>query len=290
MVIHFFRERIKERINWSDVLDVFFSQIPNCNITSDDEQVDIAISEPSFDFVYHFYITKRSRVNSIYKLSPEYVNTNIFLEIPKLIPTFLVRKMLRVAADLAKRFELFVYHEHVQDITNFVMLDLLAYIGKETNEYVNNNPDTYYYMDQRTLSTACTYLQIMSDISDSLKVDAVLSPYDIRYDKEQGKVVLTMVWQAGEPTVFPPLLDFIYIEEDGNLVTVVPADIFYKYTRRLMHEISREKNYDYELDMELLYLKDRYAVKAKKLIKKMRKTVVSTNRFNTLKITDILEK
>ena len=54
MIIHFFRERIKERINYSEVIDEFFSDLPNCIITSDNDQVDIELSEPSFDFKYHF--------------------------------------------------------------------------------------------------------------------------------------------------------------------------------------------------------------------------------------------
>ena len=31
---------------------------------------------------------------------------------------------------------------------------------------------------------------------------------------ELDKVVLSIVWQAGQPTVFPPLLNYVYIEEE----------------------------------------------------------------------------
>ena len=57
-----------------------------------------------------------------------------------------------------------------------------------------------------------------------------------------------------------------------------------------MHEIARNCIYEFDLDMDLHYLNEKNAAKAKKLIKKMRKSVVGTNRFTTLKITDILEK
>ena len=290
MIIHFFRERIKERINYSEVIDEFFSDLPNCIITSDNDQVDIEISEPSFDFKYHFYITKRTRVKSMFKLSPDYVNTNILIEIPVLLSKFLVRKMLKVAYDLSKRFDLYVYHEKISDIAEFKMLDLLAYIDKETSDYMLSNPKKYYYMDQKTLTRACTYLQAMKQISESMKVDTVMSPYDVLYDKETDRVVLSMVWQAGQPTVFPPLLNYVYVEEEGNLLSVIPAETFFKYTKRLMHEIARNCIYEFDLDMDLHYLNEKNAAKAKKLIKKMRKSVVGTNRFTTLKITDILEK
>ena len=167
MIIHFFRERIKERINYSEVID-FFSDLPNCIITSDNDQVDIELSEPSFDFKYHFYITKRTRVKSMFKLSPEYVNTNILIEIPVLLSKFLVRKMLKVAYELSKRFDLYVYHEKISDITEFKMLDLLAYIDKETSDYMISN-----------------------------KVDTVMSPYDVLYDKETDEVGDELATESG---------------------------------------------------------------------------------------------
>lgn len=290
MVLHFFRERIKERIDFSDVLDVFFGEIDNCEITSDDDQVDIEITEPCFDFKYHFYITKRTRVTNIIKLNPSFVNTNILIEIPVLLPKFLVRKILKIVGDLCRRFELSIYHDLIEDIAPFSMLDLLSYIDKETYLYKESHPQKYYYLDQRTLTTACTYLQVIPEIAESMVVDTVMSPYDVLYDKEDDKVCLSVSWQAGQPTVFPPLLDYVFVEEEGNLLSVIPADTFFKYTRRLMHEVLKNKKYDYELDMELYYLNEKNAVKAKKLIRKMRKHVVLRNRFNTLKITDILEK
>lgn len=290
MIIHFFRERIKERIDYSELLDNYFCEFTNCNITSDNDAVDIEISEPSFDFSYHFFITKRTRVHSMYKLSPDYVNTNILIEIPAVLPKFLIRKILKVVGDLSKKFDLYVYHEGVKDITNFVMLDLLAFLDKERMDYVETHPNTYYYMDQDTLNQACTYLQIMPEISEEMVVDAMICPYDVLFDKEENKVVLSMVWQVGAPTIFPPLLDYVYVEEEGNLLSVIPANIFFKYTQKLMHEVAKSKNVNYGLDMNLFYLNDKNALKAKKLVRKMRKAVVGTSRFMNLKITDILEK
>ena len=290
MVLHFFRERVKDRIDFSDVIDVFFGELENCEITSDDDQVDIQITEPTFDFKYHFYITKRTRVTNIIKLNPSFVNTNILIEIPVLLPKFLVRKILKIVGDLCKRFELSIYHDMISDIQPFSMLDLLTHIDKETYIYKEQHPGKYYYLDQRTLTTACTYLQVIPEIAESLVVDTVISPYDVLYDKETDKVVLSMSWQAGQPTVFPPLLDYVFVEEEGNLLSVIPAETFFKYTRRLMHEIVKNKHFDYQLDMDLCYLNEKNALKAKKLIRKMRRHVVLRNRFNELKITDILEK
>lgn len=290
MIIHFFRERIKERIDYSELLDGYFNNFSNANISSDNDAVDIEIVEENFDFSYHFFITKRARVHSMYKLSPDYVNTNILIEISAVLPKFLIRKILKVVGDLCKQFDLFVYHEGIKDITNFVMLDLLSFLDRERVSYIESHPGIYYYMPQETLNSACTYLQIMPEISKSMNVDAMICPYDVLFDKEENKVALSITWQVGAPTIFPPLLDYIYVEEEGNLLSVIPANIFFKYAQKLMHEIAKSKNMDYEIDMNLLYLNEKNALRAKKLVRKMRKSVVNTSRFMNLKITDILEK
>ncbi len=290
MIIHFFRKRISERLDYAELLDEYFCSVPNCTITSNDDMVDIAILEPSFDFTYHYFITNRTRVINMYRLNPDYVNTNILIDIPAVLPKFLIRRMLQSVDELCKRFDLFIYHDYVKDITDFNMFDLLAVLARELHDYVANNQGPYYYMEQEKLMTACSYLHIMKDISEVMTVDAMILPYDVLYDKETKEVVLSITWQVGAPTVFPPVLDYVYVEEEGNLLSVIPAEVFFKYSKKLMHEIAKDKSIDYEVDMDLFYLNEKNALKAKKQVKKMRKSMLSTGRFTALKIIDVLEK
>lgn len=290
MIIHFFRKRISERLDYSELLDEYFPFVPNCTITSNDAIVDIQILEPSFDFTYHYFITNRTRVVNMYRLNPDYVNTNILIDIPSVLPKFLIRRMLQSVDELCKRFDLYIFHDYVKDITEFNMFDLLAVLARELHDYVSNNPGQYYYMEQEKLMTACSYLHIMKDISEVMTVDAMILPYDVLYDKETKEVALSVTWQVGAPTVFPPVLDYVYVEEEGNLLSVIPADIFFKYSKRFMHEIAKDKNIDYAVDMDLYYLNEKNALKAKKQVKKMRKSMLNTSRFTEIKIIDVLEK
>lgn len=290
MIIHFFRKRISERLDYAELLDEYFSSIPNCTISSNDDLVDIAILEPSFDFTYHYQITNRTRVPNMYRLNSDYVNTNILIDVPANLPKFLIRRMLQSVDELCKRFDLFIYHTYEKDITEFNMFNLLADIAREQHDNINNDNKNHYYMEQDKLMTACSYLGIMKAISEVMTSDAMILPYDVLYDKETDKVVLSVTWQVGAPTVFPPILDYVYVEEEGNLLSVIPAEIFFKYSKKFMHEIAKDKRIDYGVDMDLLYLNEKNALKAKKQVKKMRKSMVGTSRFTALKITDVLEK
>lgn len=290
MIIHFFKKRISECLSYTELLDEYFCSIPNCTMTSNEALVDISIVEPSFDFTYHYFVTNRTRVVNMYRLSSDYINTNILIEIPPLLPNFLIRRMLTSVSDLCKRFDLYIYHDYVKDVTEFDMLDLLSVIAREQHDYIINNPKKYYFMEREKLMTACSYLHIMKDISEVMTVDAMILPYDVLYDKENEKVALSVTWQVGSPTVFPPVLDYVYVEEEGNLLSVIPADIFFKYSKKLMHEIAKDKTINYEVDMDLFYLNEKNALRAKKQVKKMRKSMLSTSQFMAIKIIDVLEK
>ena len=77
MVIHFFRSRSEERIDFEELIDNYFGTMPNVHITSDDEALEVMIDIPDFEFAYRYLITKRSRVSSIYKLNSDFININI---------------------------------------------------------------------------------------------------------------------------------------------------------------------------------------------------------------------
>ena len=67
MVIHFFKSRSDERIDFEELIDNYFGAMKDTQISSDDEAVEIMLGMPDFNFSYRYLITKRSRVSSIYK-------------------------------------------------------------------------------------------------------------------------------------------------------------------------------------------------------------------------------
>lgn len=80
-------------------------------------------------------------------------------------------------------------------------------------------------------------------------------------------------------------MDFVHVEEEENLVNLVPIQIFYKYVEKIMYEIK-----DGSIGIKIRYLNENGSLKAKKFIKKMRKSVLSTYNYEVIKITDLIEK
>ena len=83
--------------------------------------------------------------------------------------------------------------------------------------------------------------KVLKELPRIVKADLMANPYIVMVDKRTGNVELSLNWRVGEPTVFPPLLSFVHVEEEENLVNVIPADLFMKYAGRYMYEIKEQK-------------------------------------------------
>ena len=78
----------------------------------------------------------------------------------------------------------------------------------------------------------------------------------------------------------PPQLDFVHIEEEENFVNLVPIQVFYKYVEKLMYEIK-----DNSIGIKIRYLNENSSLKARKYIRKMRKSFLSTYKYASDSIT-----
>ncbi|MFR7880165.1 MAG: hypothetical protein ACLU5J_00795 [Christensenellales bacterium] len=95
------------------------------------------------------------------------------------------------------------------------------------------------------------------------KDDVVLLPLISYYKDSQDHVYFSVNWHVGLPTTFPPHLDFVHVEEEENLVNLVPIQIFYKYVEKIMYEIK-----DGSIGIKIRYLNENGSLKATKFIKK----------------------
>ena len=289
MVIHFFSDRSKPRIDFFQLIDGYFASFENCKITSDDNEVVMKFELDNFDFEYRYLITKRSRVSSLYRLNANFININLFCEIPTIIPQFLSRKIFAQINEICEKFDLEIYYDGLQDIIPFDMFGLINALGSERVDYLNAHPDIITYrvpMDK--LNDMCNYQNVIDKLPSLIVTknheELIAKKYTILADKLTQEVKCSMSWKIGTPAVFPPHLDYVQIEEEDNLVLIVPIETFYKYTKKYMFEVKEDV-----VDFKLLYLNEHGALKAKKLCKKMRKTTVSLRNFDTIKITDLIE-
>ena len=158
MIIHFFKNRAKDRIDFSQLIDDYFDLIENSKIESTDEEVKITINLPQFSCEYCYLITKRSRVSSIYKLNSEYVNINLLCEIPEVLPQYVMRVILKQIEELCSKFELSIYHNQIDNIKDFKLFEILQLLIKGRAHYLYNNANEVVYQIPMQLKLRLTYL------------------------------------------------------------------------------------------------------------------------------------
>ena len=283
MIIHFFRERTLPRIDFYQLIDGYFDNLENCVIKSNDDEVELIMNMSCFDFTYKFLITKRSRVSSLYRLNRDYTNLHFLCEIPSVLPQYISRLIFKQINEICEKFELAIYCELFDNIHTFDMFELITALGKDRIKYLeeNENIETYK-VAMPVLNEMCHYQSMINELPSLVKGDVIVKKYNILREKRTGVICNSISWKIGTPTLFPPHLHYVQVEEEENLVALVPIEIFYKYVEKLMSEVK-------DVDYKLLYLNEKTALKAKKLIRKMRKAIVSYTNFEEIKITNLIE-
>lgn len=286
MVIHFFRSRSEERIDFEELIDNYFGEMPNTEISNDDEALEVLINIADFDFAYRYLITKRSRVSSLYKLNSDYININMLIEIPLNIPQFLLRICLQQIDEMCKRFNLVIYYDQLDNIREFRMFEMLQSLLKERDKYFEEHSEVVRYkVPELKLNQICIYQKIQKNLSSIVKCDLMPNPYIVLLDKRTGRVELSINFKAGFPTVFPPQLSYVHVEEEENLVNVVPIDAFMKISERHMYEIK-----DSVSELKMLFLNEKGSLKVKKHLKKIRKYMISSSNFDVIKLINLIEE
>lgn len=289
MIIHFFRKRDLPRIDFYQLIDVYFDSLPNVSITSNDDEVSITIDMYNFNFKYNYLITKRSHILSIYRLNPEYININLLCEIPSILPQYISRLIFKQISEICDKFDLALYYDKLDNIHQFDMFELITALGKERIEYMDKHNNTICYsLPMNTVNDMCQYQNSKDLIRTFVKDDVIIPSYNVLYDKEYGIVKNSVTWKVGTPSIFPPHLDYVQVVEEENFVDLIPIETFYKYALKFMNELDDQKNEF--ASFRLLYLSEKASLKVKKLVKKMKKVTISLTNFDVIKITDLTEK
>lgn len=285
MVIHFFKNR-NERLDFEELLDNYFNVMDNVHIDSDDSECRINVEMPDFNFSYRYLITKRSHVASIYKLNYDYINVNMLIEIPLNIPQFIIRAILQQVDEMCKRFGFAIYYDQLDNIREFRIFEVLQAVLKERTIYFNEHPEVVSYkISEGKLNVICIYQKLLKSLPQIVKSDLMSNPYIVMIDKTTGRVELSINWRVGEPTIFPPELSYIHIEEEENLVNVVPVSVFMKYIGHYMYEIK-----DSASSIKMLFLNEKSSAKARKYLKKIRKYMISSSNFDVVKLINLIEE
>ena len=75
----------------------------------------------------------------MYRLNSQFVNINLLVEIPPILPQYLIKVILMQMADLCDKFNLSIYHDAIDNIAEFNMYELLGTLIKERDNYLDNH-------------------------------------------------------------------------------------------------------------------------------------------------------
>lgn len=286
MIIHFFRNRKIERLDYAVLIDEYFDKIENSKISSNDDEVEVLIPFLHFDTSYKFLITKRSRVTSIYRLNPDFVSLYLLCEVSDTLPDFLYKQVLKQIADLCEKFQFEIYHDGLDNIVPFNMFNELKYMNNVKEHYYDTHTDIVKHtLPQSELNDICTYQYFIDKIPELVQSSVICNPYIVLRNVLTSKIELAMKWVVGTPMIFPEYLDYICMEEEGSLLTLVSKMDFFKHTGKLLYDVKNDS-----LAISFSYMNEKMASKQKKLVKKLRKNSIPLNNFETLSIVSLTEE
>lgn len=280
--IHFFRKSNLEKVDYSKILD-YFESLPHFKIFYTDDYVELAYSDAEFAFNYRYLITKQSRVAKIYELNPMYSNINFMLEMPVMIPIFLAKEILAIVQKLCKTFELDIYHESFSDVEPFNLVDMLVLFEKIRSARIEEfGLKDKMLLDNEKLNVICKYQRSI----DSLK-EYYHQSVDVNYcvpivNEINGNMGISYTWQLGHPAIFPPYIDYVFIEmDDENPILLKRVDLYHilnKYFTEIKTFLP-----------DLFVIKEKQAPHTRKEYKKMKRVAIDDSAYKLLRLCDVIE-
>jgi len=281
--IHFFRKNSLEKLDFTKVLE-YFDTLPNFKTYYTNDIVEIVYSDIEFSFTYRYLITKQSRVTKIYELNPMYTNVNFLLEMPVLIPSFLAKEILTLAQKISKMFDLEIYQDSFEDVQVFNLVDVLVLyeqaLGKEIENHGLQGKIKY---DGEKLNIVCKYQRYVDSLRDHYNNNV-----DVNYvvpvsDDDAGVSGMSYTWSFGHSAIFPPYVDYFYVECNDGQRMLLLRDDFFKIFNKYLTELKT-------FLPDLYILKDKQTRFINRELKKIRKVdVINEYNMRTLRLADVIE-
>lgn len=280
--IHFFRDSSLDKLDFAKVLE-FFDSYPNFKTYYTEDEVQIDYRDDDFKFSYRYLITKKSRVNQIYKLNPKYLNVNFYLELPVLVPSFLIKEILTITQKICKLFDLEIYNDAFKDVQPFNLADVVVLFEESRRQVIED----YGMQDKLTfpkdkLDEVCRYQRSITSLREYYHNEVVVNLVDPIQDKVTGEYGISTTWIVGTPMVFPPHLSYIYIKEDQNLPFLVRSKDFMSVMNKYLIEIVN-------FLPNMYILKAKQARSSRKVINKLRKLAIIDSNFQSIRLANLLD-
>ncbi len=225
--LHFFKEKIRD-LDYEKIFS-FFQDIPETKVlpsSEDDLEVKILYNLPVVNLKAYFIISKKSAVQEIYKLSPQYLDVNFRFELSLLTPAFNANLIFDIVERLVKAFDFYYFNSLLEDVMPYkkeVVLrtfEIAKQNFKEKHQYELGN---YYYFPESKFKDCLKYVYEQYELHRFYKEQEVIVPnYRIVKD-ENEQIYFTIEWRENTKTLFPPHIRYIYYYY-GNEVKILPYD------------------------------------------------------------------
>lgn len=280
--IHFFRDSNLEKLDFLKVFE-FFESYPNFKIYYTDDEVQIDYRDDDFKFAYRYLITKKSRVSQIYKLNPQYLNVNFLLELPVLIPSFLVKEILSLTQKLCKLFDLEIYNDAFPDVQPFNLADVVVLFEEMRRETIAQyGMQDKLSFEKDKLDEICRYQRSVASLREYYHNEVEVNLVEPIIDKITNEYGISVVWNVGVPTVFPPHLSYIYVKEEQNIPFLVRRKDFMSIMGKYLIEIV-----NFLPDMYIL--KPKQAKSSRKALNKLRKVAIINQNFKSVRLANLID-
>jgi len=280
--IHFFRDSNLEKLDFVKLLE-FFDEQPNFKTYYTDDEVQIEYRDDDFKFSYRYLITKKSRVNQIYKLNPKYININFYLELPVLIPSALVKEILTLTQKICKLFDLEIYNDAFTDVQPFNLTDVYVLFEESRRKTI----EEFGFQDKLPfpkdkLDAVCKYQRSVAQLREYYHNEVEVKLCEPILDTVTHEYGISTTWDVGKPMIFPPHLSYVYIKEEQNLPFLVRREDFMSIVGKYLIEIV-----NFAPDMYIL--KPKQAKAAKKTVSKLRKVAIIDQNFKAVRLSNLID-
>lgn len=234
--LHFFRDR-KSNINIKRIYEFFDEDI--FKYSQQDKYIAFKYVHPELNIKATFAFVKHNVVKEIYTLSTAYTNLNFFVEFPLIQSDYFLNDILSVVEQMVKRFGLFYYFEMKKDIELFVRKDIFESILDYRDRMVSIDELTRarekLITPSKHLFEICEYQRQVPGLTKYFKGQVDVPEYKFYRHLPSDGFVSTVVWDQGNPTVFPKHVDYLEIVfPESTLPTFVPAVIAFDKIHRFL--------------------------------------------------------
>lgn len=225
--IHFFKEKSRQ-LDMVEVIE-FFDSLEGFEVEMDEKSVRFLYQHPRLGYTCAFYITPKSQVPNIQRLSPQYLEVNFHLKLPILSPNYFVKHIIQLVKRICDRFNFFVLSEMFEDVLAFNaerIYKVYSMVKKAYIEKYPNESNKYVFLSDEKLSGILRYIDEKDDLQSYYDdMDILLPKYYFIKDEHDTSYIATE-WKENESIVFPPFLDYILFHQTDGVIKVIDYNAF----------------------------------------------------------------